>query len=84
MNGDMKIRAEACRLAAEAFKSPAVGGTNVASDLWCLSVFFEEYIRKGAKGTAKKFGPKGPAKLRLAIAKKTIGQRAALSETVEA
>ena len=31
--------------------------------VWSLAVFFENYIDKGANGTAKDFGPKKPAKL---------------------
>lgn len=74
MDRDTQIRIEACRLAAEAFNSPAMTGTNAANDLWCLAVFFETYIRDGAKGTRKDFGPKGPAKLRVAEIRKIVSQ----------
>jgi len=74
IDGDCQIRIEACRLAAEAFKSPSFDGTNAGSDLWSLSVFFEQYIREGAAGTRRDFGPKGPAKLKIATIRKTIGR----------
>jgi len=32
---------------------------------WSLVVFFERYLRDGAKGTLKDFGPKKPEKLKV-------------------
>lgn len=31
---------------------------------WALTVFFDEYMARGAKGTMKRFGPKQPVKLK--------------------
>jgi hypothetical protein len=33
--------------------------------IWSVTVFFEDYISRGAKGTYKNFGPKKPVKLKL-------------------
>lgn len=38
--------------------------------VWSFAVFFEQYIRNGAEGTRKDFGPKKPAKLKLMKVKK--------------
>ena len=34
--------------------------------LWSVTVFFENYINEGSAGTLKDFGPKKPAKLKVA------------------
>ena len=52
------IRREACRMAAEAVRGPWSEGRDVAHLLWSLTVFFEEYMRKGAVATRADFGPK--------------------------
>lgn len=59
-----KTRIKACELAAQVM----AGRPNEVSfcpTLWSLTVFFEEYIKKGAEGTLKDFGPKKPAKLKV-------------------
>lgn len=68
-----RIRLDALALAAEAFKSGAVNHGNPGNDLWCLAVFFETYLREGSAGTSRDFGPKGPAKLKIAAKRQAIG-----------
>lgn len=72
---EYRVRLDALSLAAEAFKSGAVNHENAASDLWCLTVFFEMYLRKGSAGTRKDFGPKGPVKLKLIAKRGAIGAK---------
>lgn len=56
-------RIVACELAALVMSGR--GDETPVPMIWSLTVFFEEYITKGAPGTAKNFGPKKPAKLKL-------------------
>jgi hypothetical protein len=74
-DGDYQVRKDALSLAAEAFKSGAVNHENASSDLWCLAVFFESYLREGSRGTRREFGPKGPTSLKLASKRSSIGCR---------
>jgi hypothetical protein len=61
---DLKIRREACSLAATCFQPLAVGESYLPT-LWSLVVFFERYMHEGASGTLKDFGPKFPKKLKV-------------------
>lgn len=54
-----RARTEACRCAA------MVMAGRPDADAWSLAVFFESYIAGGSKATAKVFGPKSPAKLKV-------------------
>lgn len=56
---DLALRIEACRLAAQVFQSDSY-----IPDLWMLAAFFESYMKEGAEGTRKEFGPKPPVKLK--------------------
>lgn len=56
---DLALRIEACRLAAQVFQSD-----EYIPKLWSLAVFFENYMKEGAEGTRKDFGPKKPVKLK--------------------
>ncbi len=62
---DFKIRREACRLAAQALRSGETEN-GYTPRLWSLVVFFEVYLREGAEGTKKDFGPPAPVKLKKA------------------
>lgn len=60
-----KRRAKACKMAAE-----VLGGAGPVMDgwapvIWSLSVFFEQYMATGAKGTRKDFGPRKAKVLKL-------------------
>jgi len=55
----LAIRREACRLAAVV----AAGNPMTGPRLWSLTVFFEEYMRRGATGTMANFGPTAPVNL---------------------
>lgn len=57
------VRREACKMAAEAAKGPWSAGRDVSHLLWSLTVFFEEYMVKGAVETQADFGPKEPVEL---------------------
>ena len=57
-----EIRLEACRLAAQAAQGQCGDGP-VAQRLWSLCIFFERYLRSGAKGTEEDFGYKEPVSL---------------------
>lgn len=59
---DFKIRREACRLAALALRATDAA-ESYAPRIWSLAVFFEMYLRDGAEGTRKDFGPPKPVKL---------------------
>lgn len=54
---DEEIRAEACMCAATVLAGR--GELKFLPNAWSLCVFFESYIREGADGTQKDFGPKG-------------------------
>lgn len=49
-----KNRIEAINAAAIAFTG---GQFETSEELWSLTVFFERYIERGARGTLKQFGP---------------------------
>jgi hypothetical protein len=55
--GDIVIRLEACRLAADALHAMDID-EGYTPRLWSLCVFFEMYLRGGAKATREEFGPK--------------------------
>jgi hypothetical protein len=59
-----KVRIEACRCAATVLAGRPE--EKVIPLVWSLTVFFESYIAHGAKRTERDFGPKEPAKLRVA------------------
>lgn len=59
------IRREACRLASHAVrKIESVNDGSYAPILWCLAVFFEQYMLTGADSTHADFGPKEPVQLK--------------------
>lgn len=66
------IRREACRLAATSIRTHEVSDGSYAPMLWCLTVFFEQYLRDGAEGTKDDFGPKEPVNLE-EIKKQMVG-----------
>lgn len=47
-------RVEAINAAAIAFTGGQFG---TSEELWSLTVFFERYLERGARGTLKQFGP---------------------------
>lgn len=59
------VRWQACKMAAQ-----VVAGWNNGPDegitprIWSVTVFFENYICEGAKGTQEDFGPKEPVELK--------------------
>jgi hypothetical protein len=59
------VRREACRLAAQAVQGPWSKDRDIAHLLWSLTVFFEDYMLKGAANTQEDFGPKEPVELGL-------------------
>lgn len=63
------VRREACRLASNAIRGSWAEERNAANTLWALTVFFEEYMRKGADETQADWGPKDPVDLSLVRAK---------------
>jgi hypothetical protein len=52
-------RIEAINAAAIAFSG---GAYERIEELWSLTVFFERYLERGARGTLKQFGPAEPGK----------------------
>lgn len=52
-------RIEAVHAAVTAFNNPSYDSIE---QLWSLTVFTDRYIRYGARGTLKMFGPAQPAK----------------------
>ncbi len=59
----IQVRTNACRFAAAVMASrPSI---ELTPTIFSLAVFFEAYIAKGSAATAKDFGPKKPAKLRM-------------------
>ena len=60
----MRRREIACQCAAEIMASRP--DQDMVPALWSLSVFFDAYMARGAEGAKRDFGPKKPAKLRIA------------------
>lgn len=58
----LSIRREACRLAAITLQGQGNEG-ELCPRLWSITVFYEQYMRKGARRTQKDFGPKKPIKI---------------------
>jgi hypothetical protein len=50
-------------MAAQAIQGPWSKDRDVSHIVWSLTVFFEEYMRKGATETRADFGPKDPIDL---------------------
>lgn len=54
MGKKQKRRRAAAKAAAQAF---GTGRYDTGEELWALAVFFDKFIKKGGRGTLKKFGP---------------------------
>lgn len=61
----MRVRDKACKYAAIVL-STRKETEALAPLAFSLAVFFESYIEGGSEATAKDFGPKKPAKIRVA------------------
>lgn len=54
MGKKQKRRRAAVKAAAQVF---GTGDYSEIEQLWALAVFFDKFIKKGGRGTLKKFGP---------------------------
>lgn len=61
-------RWQACKLTAQAVAGWDPAETGITPRIWCLAVFFEEYMLKGAALTREDFGPKEPVELKPILA----------------
>lgn len=61
----IRVRTEACRFAAQVMQGCGEQ-EGLCPQLWSVAVFFESYIANGSTHTKRDFGPKKPAKLKVA------------------
>lgn len=58
------VRWQACKMAAQVMQGRQNGDEAITPLAWSLTVFFEGYMRFGAEGTQKDFGPKEAVELK--------------------
>ena len=63
LSEERRIREVACQCSSVAVTA-LPGDADVVPLLWAMTVFFEQYILKGAAGTQRRWGPKEPVRLK--------------------